>query len=105
MTPNEYKKYKKLNKENLRDHMTDLELIFTMLGEASTTKIARNIDAQCFTENKTAAKKGGKIAGNARMELETESKEKLSTPENYLEKPEGVKRLESTGKHKKAQNC
>ncbi len=73
--------------------MNDLELIFTMLGEASTTKIARNIDAHGFEKNRVAAQKGGRIAGNARKELEAESKEKIVTRDNYLEEPERVKRL------------
>jgi len=64
---------------------------------ASTTKIARSTDAQEFEENKTAARKGGKIAGNARTELEFESKGKIATPDNYLEVPEKVKRLENKG--------
>ena len=85
MTPNEYKKFKGLKTENLRDHMNDLELIFTMLGEASTVKIARKKDAQGFVENKNAAKKGGKVAGVARKELEKESGEKISSSENYLD--------------------
>ncbi|HLC70753.1 MAG TPA: Bro-N domain-containing protein, partial [Candidatus Nanoarchaeia archaeon] len=55
MTPGEYRKFKRLKKENLRDHMNDLELIFTMLGEASTTRIAQDKDAQGFVENKNAA--------------------------------------------------
>jgi DNA-damage-inducible protein D len=90
MTPSEYKKFKSLDKpnENLRDHMTDLELIFTMLGEASTTEIAKNKDAQGFSQNKTAAKQGGKIAGNARLELEQKSGRKVSTKQNYKELPE-----------------
>ncbi len=92
-TVEEYKQFKKLRKENLRDHMTDLELIFTMLGEASTTEIAKNKDAEGFVENKTAAKKGGKIAGDARKNLEIESGKNVTTHENYLEKPESVKRL------------
>ena len=92
-TVEEYKKHKSLSKENLRDHMDGLELIFTMLGEASTTKIARSTNAQEFDENRGAARKGGKIAGNARAELEFESKEKVVTPDNYLEVPEKVKRL------------
>jgi prophage antirepressor-like protein len=91
-TVEEYKKFKKLNKENLRDHMTDLELIFTMLGEASTTKIARSKDAQGFIQNKKAARLGGQIAGGARKKLELESGEKISTPENYLGEPETKKR-------------
>ena len=61
MTPSEYRELKGLEKENLRDHMDDLELIFTMLGEASTTRIARNKDAQGFVENKKAANEGGRI--------------------------------------------
>ncbi|MCK4729945.1 MAG: Bro-N domain-containing protein [Candidatus Aenigmarchaeota archaeon] len=92
-TVEEYKQFKKLNRENLRDHMNDLELIFTMLGEASTTKIAKNLDAQGFERNKTAARKGGRIAGNARKELEVESKEKIVTSDNYLEESEKIKRL------------
>jgi len=92
-TVEEYKEFKGLKKENLRDHMNDLELIFNMLGEASTTKIARNKNAQGFTENETAAKKGGKIAGNARKQLETESGEKVTTPENYVLEKEKHKRL------------
>jgi hypothetical protein len=59
MTPSEYKKHKGLEQENLRDHMTDLELIFSMLGEAATKEIAVNQNAQGFEENKTAAKTGG----------------------------------------------
>jgi hypothetical protein len=90
MTPAEYKKFKSLEKpnENLRDHMTDLELIFTMLGEASTTEIAKNKDTQGFSQNKTAAKKGGAIAGNARKELEQKSGRKVSSKLNYKELPE-----------------
>ena len=56
-----------------------------MLGEASTVKIARKKDAQGFVENKNAAKKGGKVAGVARKELEKESGEKISSSENYLD--------------------
>ena len=84
MTPSEYKKHKSLKRENLRDHMTDLELIFSMLGEASTTEIARNKDAQGFKENYQAARTGGKIAGDARNQLELESGRKVITKENYL---------------------
>ena len=101
MTPTEYKKYKGLKKENLRDHMTDLELIFTMLGEASTTKIAKSKEAIGFIENKTVAREGGEIAGDARIKLEIKSKEKISTSENYLEKPEQIKRLEKKEENKK----
>lgn len=94
LTPSEYKDLKQLDRENLRDHMTDLELIFSMLGEAATTEIARTRDAQGFTENRSAAGKGGKIAGDARKKLEQESGRKVVTDENYLDAPEKQKRLE-----------
>jgi DNA-damage-inducible protein D len=84
MTPSEYKELKGLKRENLRDHMTDLELIFSMLGEASTTEIARNTDTQGFKENQQAAKKGGKIAGDARKQLEIESGKKVVSKDNFL---------------------
>ena len=87
MTPGEYKKFKGLRRENLRDHMTDLELIFTMLGEASTTEIAQNKDAKGFGENKTVAKEGGSVAGTARKDLEKKSGKKISTKNNYLHQP------------------
>ncbi len=93
MTPTEYKKFKLLKKENLRDHMNDLELIFTMLGEASTTKIARSKNSLGLSENKNAAKKGGEIAGDARKNLEIESGEKIVTSENYLQESESKKKI------------
>ncbi len=92
ITPSEYKKFKGIDKENLRDHMNDLELIFTMLGEASTTKIARKKDAIGFNENKSAAKEGGKVAGVARKELEKRTDEKVVSKENYLDEAESRKR-------------
>ncbi|MBI5097829.1 MAG: Bro-N domain-containing protein [Nitrospirae bacterium] len=91
MTPSTYKKLKGLKRENLRDHMNDLELIFSMLGEASTKEIAVNKDAQGFTENKQAAQEGGTIAGNARKELERKSGKKVSTRTNYLRLPQNKK--------------
>ena len=84
MTPSEYKKFKGLKRENLRDHMDDLELIFSMLGEASTTEIAKNRNVQGFKKNKMVARKGGKIAGDARKKLENESGKKVSIKNNYL---------------------
>lgn len=94
MTPSEYKQFKSLAKPsvNLRDHMTDLELIFTMLGEASTTEIARNTDAQGFNENQRAARKGGTVAGDARKALEAESGRPVSTPDNFTAIPEATRR-------------
>jgi hypothetical protein len=85
LTPTQYAEFKRLKRENLRDHMTDLELIFSMLGEAATTEIARNRDAQGFPQNKQAARSGGKVAGNARRELEKKSGRKVVSRENYLQ--------------------
>ena len=99
MTPSEYKKLKSLKTQNLRDHMNDLELIFSMLGEASTTKVTRAKNAKGFIENKQAAQIGGRIAGNALKELEKESGEKVITSENYLPEPEKTKAL-TKGKKK-----
>jgi len=98
MTPSQYKEFKALSnpKENLRDHMTDLELIFTMLGEASTTEIAKKRDAQGFPENQKAAKDGGSVAGKARKDLEAKSGKNISTPENYKSLPEFQNRLKNT---------
>jgi len=94
LSPSEYKELKKLpgKGENLRDHMTDLELIFTMLGEASTTEITKKVDAKGFVKNKTAAKKGGKVAGDARVALEKETGKSIVTEENYLQLSEKKKR-------------
>jgi len=88
----EYKEIKGLKSQNLRDHMTDLELIFSMLGEASTKEIAVNTDTQGFGENKKAAKAGGKIAGDARKQLELKSGKKVVSRDNYL--PENKKKNE-----------
>jgi len=93
LTPSEYKRLKALKSQNLRDHMTDLELIFSMLGEASTTKVTRAKNAKGFIENRVAARIGGKIAGNALKELEKESGEKVITSENYLPENEKTKEL------------
>ncbi|MBI5437467.1 MAG: Bro-N domain-containing protein [Nitrosomonadales bacterium] len=94
MTPAEYKAFKSLDKpaDNLRDHMNDLELIFTMLGEASTTEIARNKDAQGYTENRDVASKGGAVAGRARRDLEKKSGKRIASKENYKQLPEAVAR-------------
>ncbi len=94
LTPSEYKSVKNLpgKGENLRDHMTDLELIFSMLGEASAAEITKKTDAKGFDGNKTAAKKGGKIAGDARIALEKESGKKVVSKENFLLTTEKEKR-------------
>ena len=88
MTPNEYKKFKGLKNENLRDHMNDLELIFNMLGEASTSEIERTQNPEEFEEHIRISKKGGEIARNAREELEQETGESAISEENYLEEQE-----------------
>ncbi len=85
VTPGEHKKLKGLIRENLRDHMTDLELIFSMLGEAATTEITRVDDARGFQESKSAALKGGDVAGKARKDLEKKTRKKVVSPENYLD--------------------
>jgi hypothetical protein len=93
VTPTEHKKLKGLERQNLRDHMTDLELLFSMLGEASTTEIARNKDTQGFAENKRAARAGGKIAGDARKKLEIESGKKVVSEDNFLPPAKKKKKL------------
>lgn len=87
ITPSQYKNLKGLEKpsENLRDHMTDLELIFTMLGEASNTEIARNKDAQGFVENRNVAIAGGSVAGSARKDLERRSGKNVVSRKNFKE--------------------
>ncbi len=93
LTPTEYAEFKRLKRENLRDHMTDLELIFSMLGEAATTEIARNRDTQGFPQNQQAAHEGGGVAGNARRELEKKSGRKVVTSENYLALAQAAKKI------------
>ncbi|MBI4331645.1 MAG: Bro-N domain-containing protein, partial [Chloroflexi bacterium] len=94
MTPSEYKQFKNLEKpgDNLRDHMTDLELIFTMLGEASTTEIARNKNARGYDENLDAASEGGAVAGSARHDLEGKSGKRVSIRDNFKQIPESSTR-------------
>mgnify|MGYP001599277094 FL=1 len=93
MTPNEYKKFKGLNRENLRDHMNDLELIFTMLGERVSTEITRKEDKQRFIGVEDAAKRGGKVAGNARKDTEKELGKSITSKENYLVEQEDKRKL------------
>lgn len=92
ITPNEYKKVKGLKRENLRDHMTDLELIFSMLGEASTTAIVKTKNPIGFVENKKVAKQGGDVAGNARKELEQKTGKQVVSKENYKELSQAAKK-------------
>jgi DNA-damage-inducible protein D len=92
-TPAQHKKVKNLKKENLRDHMTDLELIFSMLGEASTTAIVKTKKPKGFQQNKIVAKEGGTIAGNARKALENKTGEKVVSKKNYLPANKQTKKL------------
>lgn len=101
LTPSEYKKVKGLKSQNLRDHMTDLELIFSMLGEASTTEIVKTQNPNGFTENHEAARLGGAVAGNARLELESRTGKKVVSKENYLPLNEKSKAIKS-GKRKQS---
>ena len=91
ITPSDYKKLKSLDRpsDNLRDHMTDLELLFTALGEASTTEIAKTHDAYGMAENTQAARAGGKIACDARKALEEKTGRKVVSASNYKEITEG----------------
>ena len=91
MTPTEYQTFKGLERHNLRDHMTNLELIFTMLGEESTRMTAVEEDAQGFVENQEAAQKGGRITGNALKLYEKQSGRKVSTKDNFLKQIEEAK--------------
>ena len=92
-TVQEYKDFKSLKKENLRDHMNSLELIFTMLGEKVTTEIAKTENKKGFVENKDSAKRGGTVAGSARKETEKELRRPITSTDNYLFEPEKKKRL------------
>jgi hypothetical protein len=93
LTPSQYKKLKGLKRENLRDHLNDLEQIFSMLGEAATTEITRNKDAQGFHESKDAAHEGGDVAGKARKDLESRTGKKVVSRQNYLQQPQDRKLL------------
>ena len=98
MTVDEYKRHKALKRENLRDHMTDLELIFTMLGERMTTEITRKEDSQGLFKCKVSARRGGQVAGKARYEAEKELGETIISEDNYLKEPERNKRLKTKRK-------
>ena len=101
MTPSEYKKHKNIKKQNLRDHMTDLELIFSMLGERATSEITKTNDSQGMTKLHKDATEGGKIAGDARSKLEEKTGEKVASKENYLSGGDQVKKLEDRKKEAK----
>ncbi|MSU75186.1 MAG: phage antirepressor protein [Candidatus Magasanikbacteria bacterium] len=93
VTPSEYQKLKGLARENLRDHMDDFELIFTMLGERATTEIHRTEDSQGVSKLKSDAKAGGAIAGGARKKLEKRLGRSVVSKNNFLKNSEQTKRL------------
>ena len=94
LTPSEHKELKGLDKQNLRDHMTDLELIFTALGEAATKIYTEDTNAQGFEDNQYAAEKGGNAAGKARHNFEIDTKRQVISSKNFLENKEETKEIE-----------
>ena len=96
LTTKQYKLLKGLKKENLRDNMTNLELVFNMLAEASTTEISKKVKPKNFPENKSAAKKGGKVADAARKQLEKTTGKKVVSDKNakQLISPADIKEIE-----------
>ena len=98
LTPGEYKRFKGLNHQNLRDHMDDIELILTMLGEATTTRFTRDRDSRKFPELRKDAKEGGDVAGATRRDIESKLETSVVSSDNYLETPEKIKRIEDTKK-------
>ena len=94
-TVEEYKLFKGLKKHNLRDHMDGIELILTILGEATTTRITDNRDSQMFPELQKDAKDGGDVAGSTRKDIESKLGQSVISDDNYLEVPEKVKRLKN----------
>lgn len=93
MTPSEYKRFKGLNKENLRDHMDDIEIILTMLGEATTTRFTKERDSTSFPKLKEDAKDGGSVAGSTRKDIEEKLGKSVVSKDNFLEASESQKRL------------
>ncbi len=98
MTPNAYKKFNGLKKENLRDHMDDIEIILTMLGEATTTRFTRERDSKKFQHLKSDAKDGGDVAGSTRGDIEKKIGKSVISNDNFLETPEKQKRLSNKNK-------
>ena len=86
MKVDEYKKFKRLKRENLRDHMNDIELILTMLGEATTTKLTKDRNSKGFQKLKNDAQNGGAVAGRTRKDIEKQSGKKVISKKNYLPK-------------------
>lgn len=95
LTTKQHKKLKGLKQQNLRDHMSEAEIIFTSLAELSTRQIAQTEQAKGYAENIIPAKKGGRIAGNARKALEKQTGKKIVNGQNFLPKMREVKRLKN----------
>jgi len=95
LTPSQHKKVKGLKRENLRDHMTDLELIFSMLGEAATTEITQTEHPVGLPENRKVSRRGGGVAGTARKQLEKETGKKVVSKKNFLPNWQSKKKLNS----------
>ncbi len=93
-TVKQYKRHKNLKKENLRDNMTNLELVLNMLAEATTTEISKEKKPKTFGENKTIARQGGTIAGNTRKEIEAKTGKKVVSPQNAKQLKEAKRRKE-----------
>lgn len=91
MKTRDYKEYKGLKKENLRDNMTNLELVLNMLAEASTTEISQVKQLKTFPQNRKVARQGGGIAGKARKAIESKTGKKVISKENYLTSPQSGK--------------
>ncbi|WP_455598630.1 BRO-N domain-containing protein [Cloacibacillus sp.] len=85
MTTRQYKSLKGLKKENLRDNMSDLELVLNMLAEATTTEISKTVKPETFNENANVARQGGQVAGNARKEIETKTGRPVITKQNAID--------------------
>lgn len=85
MTTRQYKNLKGLKKENLRDNMTNLELVLTMLAEATSTEISNPVKPATFAENKQVAQKGGSIAGNTRKEIEETTGKPVISAQNAVQ--------------------
>ena len=100
MTPSQHADFKGLNRENLRDHMTNLELIFTALGEESTRLFTVQDDAQGFMGSHDAAQKGGRGAGNALENFEKTTGQKVVSETNYLSLLEEKKKQNALGEAK-----
>ncbi len=99
MTPSQYKKFKGLKRQNLRDHMDDMELILSMLGEATTTRFTRVRDSRGFAKLKTDARDGGAVAGRTRKDIEKRAGKKVITKQNYLDQPQNQKADKPTPYH------